>query len=250
MGRRKQTNDLAALAALPWTPLVAGSWLVVAGIRKGSILAGVLAAVGGALLYRTISRPAPSQSDRRPLFARGLMIKKSVHVDRSPAECYRFWRNLENLCEFMDHLQSVREVSKSRSRWVAKLVGGASIEWDAEIVKDMPGEIIGWRSLPGSPLQTAGSVRFEPVGKGTQVMVTFKFDPPAGKVGAAVAELLGDAPSKRIGEELHRFKTTMEKRAEEAAFSPERTSDPVDRSSIESFPASDPPSWNPSQAQS
>jgi uncharacterized membrane protein len=176
------------------------------------------------------------------------MVKKRTHVQSDPEECYRFWRDLENLCDFMDHLQSVREVSNKRSRWVAKLIGGASIEWDAEIVKDVPGEMIGWRSLPGSPLQTAGSVRFEPAAGGTDVVVTFKFHPPAGKVGAAIVELFGESPSNRIAEDLNRFKKIMEKKSPSVTVpSKDYTSADVDRSSEDSFPASDPPSWNPSR---
>jgi uncharacterized membrane protein len=224
--------------------MATGSSLVAAGIRKGSLLGGILAAAGGALLYRAAARPAPDFMDRRPAFARGVMVKKAIQVDSSPEECYRFWRELEKLSEFMDRVQSVRVVSDTRSRWVARAVGGTSIEWDAQIVKDVPNQMIGWRSLPGSALQTAGSVRFEPDNGATKVSVTFKYDPPAGKIGAAVAELFGDSPSKQIGEELRGFKTLMEKKtASPLSSAAERHSDPVDRSSDESFPASDPPAW-------
>jgi uncharacterized membrane protein len=244
MRKTEHRNGFATLSSLPWTPIATGCWLVSTGVRRGSLLGGVLAAAGGAVLYRAVARSAPDFMDRRPAFARGVMVKKAILVDSSPEECYRFWRDLENLSDFMDHIQSVRVVSETRSRWVAKAVGGTSIEWDAQIVKDVPGQMIGWRSLPGSALQIAGSVRFEPADGGAQVVVTFKYDPPAGKIGAVVAELFGESPSKRIGEELDRFKKLMEKKSYgNISSGSERHSDPVDRSSDDSFPASDPPSW-------
>ena len=51
------------------------------------------------------------------------------------------------------------------------------------------GERIGWRSVEGSQVDCAGSVQFKDVeGGGTEVVVTMQYNPPAGKLGAMVAE--------------------------------------------------------------
>lgn len=199
---------------VPWLSLLAGGSLVVAGFRSGSFLGGLLAAVGGGLLYRSARRSAATSYDRRSEFARGVSVKTSIVVNSSPEECYRFWRALENLPRFMDHLQAVRVISDKRSRWVAKAVGGVSAEWDAEIVKDEPNQVLGWRSLSGSAVATAGSVRFEPLGPspeaGTQVTVALTYNPPAGALGAAFSKLFGESPAEKIDEELRRFKSIIE----------------------------------------
>jgi uncharacterized membrane protein len=59
---------------------------------------------------------------------------------------------------------------------------------------------------------SAGSVWFKPApgGRGTEVKVNLQYDPPAGKVGATVAWLLGYDPSQTIHEDLRRFKQLME----------------------------------------
>jgi uncharacterized membrane protein len=131
---------------------------------------------------------------------------------------YRYWRNFENLPSFMNHLKSVT-ADGNRSHWVAKAPLGTSVEWDAEVITDRRGELIGWRSLEGSDVDAAGSVHFTEArgGRGTEVRVVLKYDPPAGKVGAAVARWLGAAPEQQIAEDLDSFKRLMEAGASAAA---------------------------------
>jgi len=38
----------------------------------------------------------------------GIQVEKSVTIQKTPEELYRFWRNFENLPRFMNHLQSVQ----------------------------------------------------------------------------------------------------------------------------------------------
>ena len=40
---------------------------------------------------------------------KGIKLVKSIVVSRPRDEVYRFWRNLENLARFMEHVESVRE---------------------------------------------------------------------------------------------------------------------------------------------
>src|SRR5262249_30590570 len=130
---------------------------------------------------------------------------------RSPEELYRFWRNFENLPRFMHNLVSVTSAG-NRSHWVARGPLGMHAEWDAEIITEEPNRLIGWRSLEGSEVATAGSVHFEPApgGRGTQVRIEMKYDPPAGKVGTLIAKLFGESPDRQIQDDLRRFKQLME----------------------------------------
>ena len=72
--------------------------------------------------------------------------------------------------------------------------------------------MIGWRSVEGSDVETAGYVRFEraPGGRGTLVRVAMEYDLPAGRVGAALATLLGKRPGAHVEEMLRRFRQVME----------------------------------------
>jgi uncharacterized membrane protein len=138
-------------------------------------------------------------------------VEQTVRVARPAEELYRFWRDLENLPRFMDHLESVRALDELRSHWAARGPAGTRVEWDAEIHNDVPGQLLAWRSLPGSEVDHAGSVHFEPESDDyTLVRVVLRYDPPAGKVGAAVARLFGEDAETQVADDLRRFKQVME----------------------------------------
>jgi uncharacterized membrane protein len=85
------------------------------------------------------------------------------------------------------------------------------VEWDAEIINESENQVIGWRSLPGSDVVSAGSVNFDSVrGDSTQVTVRLQYEAPAGRAGELAAALLGRAPSQTLREDLRRFKQLLE----------------------------------------
>lgn len=139
------------------------------------------------------------------------VLHGSVRVLRPLPEVFDFWRDLQNLPRFMCHLESVTPIDPRRSRWRAR-AAGMTIEWEAEILQDRPGELIAWRSLPGATLVNEGVVRFSPApaGRGTDVHVEMRYEPPAGAVGRAVARLLGEVPSHRLREDLRAFREVLE----------------------------------------
>jgi len=142
---------------------------------------------------------------------KGTGVEVAFTIAKAHDELYRFWRQLENLPRFMPHLVSVTDLGNNRSHWVAKGIRGRNVEWDAEIINDTPNELIGWRTLSGADVVSAGSVRFKPTGRDeTQVHVHMQYDPPAGKLGAAIAWLFGGEPSQTIREDMRRFKALME----------------------------------------
>lgn len=142
--------------------------------------------------------------------AAGVHVEESVTVNRPINEIFRFWRNFENLPQFMNHLESVSQREAGISHWVAKGPAGTCVEWDARIINEIDDKLIGWQSLEGSTVSTAGSVNFRETPRGTEVRVHLQYSPPAGKVGAAVAWLFGEEPSIQIREDLRRFKQLME----------------------------------------
>jgi uncharacterized membrane protein len=201
-----------------------GSALALFGLSRGSLGGLALAAVGGSLVYRGMSgycavydalgvdtRPqlAPSTSVRA---GHGVKVEESVIINRDAATLYQFWRNLENVGRFMQHLERVEQRDDRRSLWVACGPMGMKFEWEAEIINDKENELIAWRSVDGSQVDTAGSVHFRelPHERGTEVRVVLKYDAHEAQLAAPLARLLGQSPRQQIHEDLRRFKQVME----------------------------------------
>jgi uncharacterized membrane protein len=160
-----------------------------------------------------LSTAGGSQDTREALGgSAGVIVEERVTINRPVSELYRFWRNLENLPRFMSHLESVERITDTLSRWRARGPAGTSVEWNAEIINEVPNKVIGWRSIEGSDVVSAGSVNFEDAGpgRGTRVRVHLQYSPPGGKMGAAFARLLGRDAATEIREDLRRFKQLLE----------------------------------------
>jgi uncharacterized membrane protein len=127
-------------------------------------------------------------------------------------EVYRFWRHLQNLPRFMNYLESVTDLGGGRSHWIAKGPADVNFGWDAEIINDVKNKVIGWRSLPGSDVVSAGSVKFSSVrgGRATRVGVQLQYAAPGGRAGSMLASMLGREPSQTIREDLRRVKQLLE----------------------------------------
>ena len=143
---------------------------------------------------------------------RAVNVERSVTIDKPRAALFAFWRDFENLPRFMEHLVSVRVDSPTRSHWAAKAPAGRTVEWDAEIVNEVPNEIIAWESVGEPDVSNAGSVNFSdaPGGRGTIVRVTLDYEPPAGRVGAMLSHFFSEEPHHQIREDLRKFKQLME----------------------------------------
>lgn len=207
-----------------WGSMAAGVALALYGVSRRNPSGLLTAGLGALLLQRGATGRCPvygslgintagSGSDTRQALAgsRGVLVEESVTIGRSAGELYRFWRDLENLPRFMRHLESVERVTETLSRWRAKGPGGVDVEWNAEIINEVPGKVIGWRSLEDSDVVSAGAVNFEEVGaEATRVRVRLQYSPPGGKAGATVAWLLGRDPATEIRSDLQQLKQLLE----------------------------------------
>lgn len=204
--------------------MLAGGALGIYGLSRSSLAGLGLAAVGGSLLYRGMTghctmyqalgvcTASPRGSATSVRAGHGIKIDESTIVNRDVGTLWRYWRKLENLGRFMQHLHSVEEHDDRRSHWVACAPLGYRLHWEAEIINEKENELIAWRSVDGSDVDTAGSVHFRelPNGRGTEIRVILKYDAPAAQIAEPLARMMGESPQQQIHEDLRRFKQVME----------------------------------------
>jgi uncharacterized membrane protein len=210
----RSETELGAAERLMWT--AAGGVLVWFGVRQRSLPGVVIALAGTGLLYQGIAGQNVGARVRAMLPGAepqpGLRVRKSVTVNRPASDLYDYWRNFENLPHIMKYVQSVRSLGGGRSHWVVKGPGNFIVEWDAELLRDVPNEMIAWATLPGAAVQHRGSVKFVelPTGRGTEVHVAMEYFPPGGELGKLAAGLLNSLTVKEIHEGIRNFKQVME----------------------------------------
>jgi uncharacterized membrane protein len=208
-----------------WASVAAGAGLLLYGLRKRHARGWILAGFGGLLVQRGargychtyealgINKAGTRSDTRRALGgSAGILVEESVTISRPVEELYSFWRQLENLPRFMRHLESVERITDTLSRWRAKGPGGKVVEWNAEVINEIPNKLIAWRSIEGSEVVSAGSVHFDAAGpdRRTRIRVRLQYNPPGGKLGARIARLLGRDPGSEIREDLRTLKRLLE----------------------------------------
>lgn len=136
----------------------------------------------------------------------------AVTINKTPDEVYAAWRRLEDLPKVLAHVEKVRERSGGRTHWTVTGPFGSTVEWDATITDDRPGERLAWRSLPGARVENEGRVAFTPApgDRGTEMRAVIRYAAPGGKLGAALARFAGEDPHQQLDDDLRRFKQVVE----------------------------------------
>ena len=193
--------------------VAAGGYLLYSGLsgKKKSVAQSI---AGTTMLARGISGYCPvydvvGKGGR--MKSTNVNIRTTVSINKPVNEVYDFWRNLENLPKFMQHLESVIEKDKVTSHWTASGPGGlGKLSWDAHILMDERGKMLSWHSLPGSIVDNAGKVSFTDNGAGgTDLDVTISYHAPR-VAGQAAAKLLNPFFEKMVKSDIQSLKTYME----------------------------------------
>ena len=137
-------------------------------------------------------------------------IEESIEVAVPVRTAYNQWTQFEEFPQFMDGVESVKQLDDTHLRWVAE-IGGKRHEWEAEITEQDPDQRVAWKATDGKT--NAGVVTFHRLGEDqTKVMVQIDYEPEG------LLERVGDAigaDERKVKGDLKRFKELIESRGTE-----------------------------------
>lgn len=196
--------------------LTSGALLMLPVLGKRSTLRWTAAAAGGALIYcglsgtRSASRlmaPAANGNSKQ-------RIRQSVTIGRSAGDVYNLWRNPDTLEKVKLPFQELKILGSDHLRWTMKLPAG-SMEIEALLVEERPGELVHWRSTSSAPIQVNERMRFKPApqDRGTEATLDYELDfsrMPAGELLRSAASFFHKVPQSAVKKVLENFKSLAE----------------------------------------
>lgn len=196
------------------------------GTQRALIGAGIAAATAGAAAAaflwnrklnqdedgRLISDAPAWTLKNRPADENGPLFGTSVTIGRPRQQVYDEWRDFARFPRFMENVEAIETLDDKRSRWTIKAPGGSSVTLLTEIVDDVPGKQIGWKSTPDSEIATTGEVLLKdaPGDRGTIVSLVQSYAAPGGTLGKLLAKAMQREPAQQARRDLRRFKQLME----------------------------------------
>jgi uncharacterized membrane protein len=138
-------------------------------------------------------------------------IEESIEVEVPVRTAYNQWTQFEEFPQFMEGVESVKQIDDTMTHWVAE-VGGKRREFDAKITEQTPDERIAWTTTEGA--KHAGVVTFHHITDGrTKIMLQLDYEPDG------IIENIGDhlgLVKRRATADLGRFKKLIEARGQES----------------------------------
>jgi uncharacterized membrane protein len=214
----------AVSGAERWISVAGGVALAVISVRQKPVVGAVLGLTGAGLALRGLTgrcpikarlgaeNPGKQAAQDHGWGGTAAFIHRAVTVNRPRQEVYETWRDFSNLAHFMENIERIEVLDEKTSRWSVKAPLGRTVQWDALVTEDAPGERIAWETAPGADIKSFGVVEFRdgPTGRGTEVRARFAYKPPAGTIGRLAAKVFQREPYLQARRDLRRFKAWME----------------------------------------
>jgi uncharacterized membrane protein len=186
-----------------------GGLLIGAGGRGR---AGALLRIGGALLISAAARPVVAQALRTTGARRRTVIAhSSLEIDRPIYDVFAFFKDFESFPRVIGALRSVTDYRDGRSRWEMYTPSGKIVVWNVVVTKYVPNSVIAWESVPDSPIEMRGIVRFAALGPArTKVHLALRYRPRYTGLNDALHALTRIGTGDRLSVALDRARFYVE----------------------------------------
>jgi uncharacterized membrane protein/predicted transcriptional regulator/uncharacterized protein YwbE len=215
-GSRKRSRRVGVMKEL-WSPgtrvmgIVGGGALVVIALLRRDLPSVAGGTAGLALAARSLTNIPTRRLVGVGAGRRAVDVQKDININAPIDSVFKFFARYQNFPHFMSKVREVRDNRNGRSHWVVAGPAGIKAQWDAEITRFEPNKTIAWRSVPGSMVENAGIIRFEPNHNGgTRVNIKLSYNPPGGALGHVMAKAFGADAKSDLNADLMRVKTLIE----------------------------------------
>ncbi|MGE3961536.1 MAG: SRPBCC family protein [Dehalococcoidia bacterium] len=137
-------------------------------------------------------------------------VTHEIEVEAPLSTVYNQWTQFEEFPRFMEGVTEVRQIDARRLAWKAEIAGNTA-EWEAEIDRQEPDEVISWHAVSGRGID--GAVSFQPAGEDrTRITLDMSYEHESWT--EQIGDLLGIV-DRRVEGDLERFKEFIEGRGHE-----------------------------------
>jgi uncharacterized membrane protein len=151
-----------------------------------------------------------------PLHQRSIEVDGTIHVDAPIDAVFAFAADPVNFPRFLSLVLDVRPTGPgNRARWIVQGAAGFPADFATEVSRRRGDRVIEWRTVPGTPLDHAGSIRCaEASDNRTRVHLRMAYRMPAGRQPAGG---FGIDARRTVAQDLARLKTQVEADANQAS---------------------------------
>lgn len=138
-------------------------------------------------------------------------IRQSIDVNVPLRTAYNQWTQFEEFPRFMEGVREVRQLDDAHLHWRADR-HGREVEWDSEIIEQVPDQLIVWRDVSGPG--NHGRLHFVPLDTAStriELEMALAARLPSSEQAQHDADL-----RRRIEQDLMRFKQMLEVQGHES----------------------------------
>jgi uncharacterized membrane protein len=215
-GRERQGARFGPLKT-NWSPTTrfvataAGGALAIYGARRRGVVGSAVSTAGLGILTRALTNFETGRLLGLDEGRKVIEIQKTINIEAPVDRVFTYWSHPENFPDFMTHVHEVRRIGDGLYRWSVGGPAGILVQWDAQITDLDFNKLLAWKSLPGAIVGQSGVTRFSSNPDGsTRIDVKMSYNPPAGAMGHAIAELFGVDPKHEMDDDLMRMKSFIE----------------------------------------